>query len=271
MTQAQAPAGYFCSGMPYNRLGHGPRPLLIIQGLLFENKPQSSLATAMYRFLGHRYTVYSVMRKPRMPRGYTFQDMADDYATLVQEEFGGPVDVLGISTGGSLAQQFAADHPELVGRLVIHSSAYTFSADARALQLEVGRLAEQRGWRQAWAALLGYTLPPGPLNQPLTWLASHLMSLDPPDDPSDLIITIEAEDQFNFKDRLAQIAAPTLLAAGERDPFYSPALFRETTAGIPNARLCLYQGMGHPAGGKRFRQDVLAFLRGDAVGQRVHV
>lgn len=30
-----------CGGLPYNRLGQGPRPLVIFQGLMFENKPQS--------------------------------------------------------------------------------------------------------------------------------------------------------------------------------------------------------------------------------------
>jgi pimeloyl-ACP methyl ester carboxylesterase len=61
---------------------------------------------------------------------------------------------------------------------------------------------------------------------------------------------------------LREITVPTLVDAGEEDPFYSPALFRETATGIPNARLCLYPNMAHPAGGKQFQQDVLAFLRG---------
>jgi hypothetical protein len=34
-----ASAGYFRSGLPYNPFGHGPRPLVIFQGLVFENKP----------------------------------------------------------------------------------------------------------------------------------------------------------------------------------------------------------------------------------------
>jgi len=150
--------------------------------------------------------------------------MADDYAVMTREEFGGPVDVIGISTGGSIAQPFAADHPDLVRRLVIHSSAYTLNAAAKASQMEVGRLASQRRWREAWALLLGFTLPPGLLAGPQTWLSSLLLSLAPPKDPSDLVITIEAEDQFNFRERLAQIAAPTLVAAGDRDPFYTEAL-----------------------------------------------
>jgi pimeloyl-ACP methyl ester carboxylesterase len=88
--------------------------------------------------------------------------------------------------------------------------------------------------------------------------------LGAPKDPSDTVVTLEAEDKFNFKERLAQITAPTLVAAGEQDPFYTPALFRETAAGIPHARLILYPGMGHPASGKHFQQDVLAFLRESA-------
>jgi pimeloyl-ACP methyl ester carboxylesterase len=127
--------------------------------------------------------------------------------------------------------------------------------------MELGRLARQRRWREAWALLLGYMLPPGPLARPLTGLASRLLSLRPPKDPSDLGITIEAEDRFNFKERLAEITAPTLVVAGDRDPFYSETLFRETAAGIPNARLILYPGMRHPASGKQFERDVLAFLR----------
>jgi pimeloyl-ACP methyl ester carboxylesterase len=79
-------------------------------------------------------------------------------------------------------------------------------------------------------------------------------------DLSDLVVTIEAEDQHAFKERLLEISAPTLVIAGVDDPFYSPALFREMAAGIPDARLVLYEKMRHPATGKQFERDVLAFL-----------
>jgi pimeloyl-ACP methyl ester carboxylesterase len=62
---------------------------------------------------------------------------------------------------------------------------------------------------------------------------------------------------------LAQIAAPTLVVAGDRDPVYSETLFRETAAGIPQARLLLYPRMRHPAAGKQFERDVLPFLTED--------
>jgi pimeloyl-ACP methyl ester carboxylesterase len=266
MTHSSAKSGYFSNGLPYKRSGHGPRPLVIFQGLTFEHKPQA-IMLMMYKFLKNDYTLYGVLRKPQPPQGYMLGDMADDYAVMIREEFGGPVDLLGISTGGSIALQFAADHPDLVRRLVIHSSAHTLSDTAKQLQLEVARLAQQGRWMKAWARLIGTAFPRTGLgkwlSRPLVWFSAWLLSLNAPQDPTDLVVTIEAEDKFAFKDRLAEIAAPTLVAGGANDFFYSPALFRETADGIPNAKLCLYEKMGHPAGGKQFRRDVLAFLRNE--------
>lgn len=268
-----AKTGYFRNGLPYKRSGHGPRPLLIFQGLTFEHKPQAVMLT-MYKFLENDYTLYGVLRKTQPPQGYTLGDMADDCAVMIREEFGGPVDVLGISTGGSVALHFAADHPELVRRLVIHSSAHTLNDTAKQLQVDVARLAQQGRWRQAWAILVGTIYPQAGLgkwlSRPLVWLSAGLLSLSAPKDPTDLVVTVEAEDRLAFQDRLAEIAAPTLVAGGVDDFFYSPTLFRETAAGIPNAKLCLYEKMGHPAGGKQFRRDVLAFLRDESIISRSH-
>ncbi|MBN2004655.1 MAG: alpha/beta hydrolase [Anaerolineae bacterium] len=259
-------AGYAHNGLPYNRFGRGLRPLIVFQGLMFENKPQYGLTFSMYRFLEDEYTVYIVLRKPGLPVGYTMQDMADDYAAMIRQEFGGPVDVIGVSTGGSIALHFAADHPDLARRLVIHSSAHALGDEAKQVQLEVGRLAQQGRWRAAYAAMSSFMLPRAgmmkSLARPMVWLGSGLMTLmGTPQDPNDLVVTVEAEDKHNFKDRLGEITTPTLVIAGAQDPFYSPALFQETANGIPNARLVLYEKMRHPAMGKQFERDVLEFLR----------
>lgn len=77
-------------------------------------------------------------------------------------------------------------------------------------------------------------------------LGSGLMAWLAPKGPADLAVTAEAEARHQFKSRLSEIRTPTLVIAGARDPFYSPALFQETAAGIPGARLVLYEKMGHP-------------------------
>lgn len=256
--------GVFRNGLPYARFGTGPRPLVVFAGLGAENTVSPRMARMMYRFLGEAYTVHLVTRRPGLPQGCTLADMADDYATMITQEFGEPVDVIGVSTGASIALHFAADHPELVRRLVLHSGAHTLNDDAKRLQLEFARLGGLGRWQAAFALLSGTMLPrSGPLKaigRPLTQVAGWLMSRRPPKDASDLIITVQAEDALAFRDRLPEIRVPTLVAGGTEDPFYSAGLFRETAAGIPGARLALYEGMGHPAHGKRFHRDVLAFL-----------
>ena len=162
-------------------------------------------------------------------------------------------------------QHFAADHPELVRKLVIHSSAYMLSEPAKEGQMRVARLAERKKWRAAYAALMGVSLPKGPagyLLKPLFFVISLFGGafFGKPEDPSDTVTTIEAEDKHDFKDRLHEIQAPTLVIAGDKDPFYTVDLFRETAEGIPDSKLILYEGMGHPAGGKRFKRDLKDFL-----------
>jgi pimeloyl-ACP methyl ester carboxylesterase len=272
MNKAAAIAEYFHNGLPYNRIGYGSRNLIVFQGLTFENKPAYGLMAQVlvnpYKFLGKEFTTYVVGRKPNLPIGYTMKNMSDDYATMIKEEFEGPVDVIGVSTGGSIAQHFAADHPELIRKLVIHSSAHTLSDWTKDLQLRTAHYAKIRDWTAAYNTMLSPTLTRSGISKYLLkpiWRIGILLAgkFAAPADPSDLVVTIEAEDKHNFKDRLGHIAAPTLVVAGDSDPLYSPSLFRETAEGIPNGRLVLYKGMGHPAHGKQFQRDVSLFLNGN--------
>ncbi|WP_067470623.1 alpha/beta fold hydrolase [Nocardia amamiensis] len=58
---------------------------------------------------------------------------------------------------------------------------------------------------------------------------------------------------------------PTLVAGGDRDAFYPVETFRRTAAGIPDAQLVIYPGIGHMGVvvQARFAQDVVAFLGAD--------
>jgi pimeloyl-ACP methyl ester carboxylesterase len=260
-------AGYFRSGLPYNRLGRGPDALVVFQGLQWENRPLSGMSAwfikRMYRFLGEHYTVYIVVRRPGLPRGFSMGNMSDDYATMIDEEFGSPVDVLGISTGGSIALHFGADHPDLIRRLVIHSAAHSLGEEAKRSQMDAARYAEQGRWRAAFSEIMGFGIPPSWYAPLMKGFLSTIMALGAPEDPSDFITTIEAEDGHEFRARLPEIRVPTLVVSGTDDPCYPCKLVRETAEGIPGSRLILYEGMGHPASGREFRRDVLSFLKGE--------
>jgi len=96
-----------------------------------------------------------------------------------------------------------------------------------------------------------------PILQALFWILDK-HAFGSPSSLSDAQVEAEAEDKHDFEERLADIKLPTLIIGGEKDFFYP---IRETAAGIPNAKLVLYKGVGHGASIKRqFGEDVLAFL-----------
>ena len=270
MNRSTISAGFFHGGLPYNRFGWGPRIAVIFQGLWFENKPLTGFIArgqiGIYRFLNADYTSFLVTRRPDLPPGFSVRDMADDYAAMIRQEFDGPVDVIGVSLGGAVALQFAVDHPHLIRRLVIHSSAYTATELSQQAEQALARLAREGRWREAWAVFLRLThIPPGHWYTSLAVevISRALARVYAPRKLSDFVVSVEADVRFNIRDHLDEVQAPTLVVGGDRDPFYSPDLFRETAAGIRNAEFILYPGMGHPVSGKQFARDVLAFLRAD--------
>jgi pimeloyl-ACP methyl ester carboxylesterase len=255
--------GYSKNSLPYIRIEGGPRNLVIFEGLNFNHTPPSGLQLWMtsrnYRSFSSQFTVHYVGRKPGLPQEYSIKDMADDYAVMIENEIGSPVDIMGLSTGGPIAQQFVVDHPELVRRLVLASTGYALSESGAAAQRRVINLVRQEKWRTAAVTMAG-VMASGLARLVLIfflWMMGKSM-FKSANSPSDGLVELEAEDKFNFKERLVEIKTSTLVIGGEKDQFYP---IRETGAGIPSARVIIYPNAGHMASMKRrFNRDVLAFL-----------
>ena len=98
-----------------------------------------------FRFLGDAFTVDVVNRRPNLSTRSTMEQLAGDYATMLATEFDPPVDVVGASTGGSVALQLALDHPELVRRLFVYSSACRLGPAGRRFQQRIADLATPAG------------------------------------------------------------------------------------------------------------------------------
>lgn len=270
MAKLEATTGYFKNGLPYASFGNGAYKLVIFNALDFKHEPPSGpflrMVVGAFGCFTDRYTVYLVNRKRGLPNGYSIGDMSEDYATTIRDELGGPVDIMGMSLGGSIAQHFAVDYPNLVRRLVIASCAYRGSDEGDKVAMRLRELVLAHKWRAASATLGDCMFA----NQAKRYLFRLLMWIFPmlysPTGPSDGVIEIEAVPnyEYDFKERLAEIKVPTLVVGGDQDIFYPATLLRETAAGIPNARLILYEGLGHGAMfTKQLARDVLAFLTED--------
>lgn len=240
--------GQLHGGLPYRAIGAGP-PVVVFPGISADNADsgggQRRLNLRPFRPLARRFTVYVVNRKPGLLPGSTLGDMAGHYAEALTAEFGRPVPVIGVSTGGSIAQLLAAGCPEVVARLVLLASACRLSPYGREVQRRLAAHIAAGRPRRAWAVTgpaLAATTAGGRLAAALMWLSGKRMNAS---DPSDLLITIDAEDRFDATPTLPRIGAPTLVVGGDRDRFYGPDLFTETAQVIPGARLLLYRGKGH--------------------------
>lgn len=235
----QVSVGFLQDNVPYLRVGQGP-PLVSVLGLTSTHDPPTGtdrrFALSHTRPLARHFTVYVVNRRRGLELSASMSYIAGHLAAAIERDIGQPVLLEGTSTGGSVALQLSIDRPDLVRRLVLVSAAYRLGRRGRELQAEMARLIRAGQPRQAWASTITATLP-GWLrgaSRPLARLAVGPMV---PHDPTDLLVTIDAEDAFDVGADLPRVTAPTLVVGGSKDHFYSEHLFSETAAGVGDGRL----------------------------------
>jgi pimeloyl-ACP methyl ester carboxylesterase len=263
-----AETGTFLGEFPYVRFGNGSENLVILPGITLENGPPNRLAAWTYRLgfgrFAEGHTVYMINRRRGVPSHYTTREMAADYARVMEEKLG-PSRVMAFSTGGSIAQYVALDHPELVEKLILVVSASHLSDEGRETCERWRKLAHGRRWRELRADMASVNVT----SETNKRLARAFMAvfgrfvLGTPSDPSDFLTTLEADLGHDTTARVHEISAPTLIIGGSEDPFFSAGLLRENARRIPGAELRVYEGVGHgvPKERKRrYEDDALAFL-----------
>ena len=219
--------GVFDNGIPYVRFGKGEKILLVFSGGPGNDVP-SGLMLRMFtnglKLVAQNYVVWIVTRKSNLPEGYTTRDMSEDYADLIRKEFdGGPIDIMGVSYGGLIAQHLAADHSNLIRRLVIAMAAYKVGDEGKQLDTRFAELMSQGKTREASTTMISILYPGGikkHLFKFFMWLFGSLI-MSKPKNPSDLLVEAKAECEHDSKNRLAEINVPTLVIAGDED-FYFP-------------------------------------------------
>jgi 2-succinyl-6-hydroxy-2,4-cyclohexadiene-1-carboxylate synthase len=185
----------------------------------------------------------------RRPRA-SVERTADDLAAIVRRLGAARVDVVGYSLGARIALRLAVVHPEAVGRLVLEApSAGIADPAARAARAvadaERARLVVSEGieaFAARWEAepvLAGEAALPAAARARQAAIRRSHASLG-------LAASLVYAGQGAMEplhDRLAAVAAPTLVVAGVDDPIRARA--EEVAAGIPGAGLVLVPGAGH--------------------------
>jgi pimeloyl-ACP methyl ester carboxylesterase len=271
--KAATETGTFLGEFPYVRFGSGPEKLVILPGITLDNEPPNRFAAWTYRLgfgrFARDYTVYVINRRRGMPPGYTTQDMAQDYARVIEGELG-TSHLIGFSTGGSMAQYVALDHPGALRSLTLVVSACRLSEEGREICERWRALAREGRWRELRVDMASVTVS-GETNKRLARAFARVFGrfvLKVPSDPQDFLTTLEADLNHDTTGRLGEISPPTLIIGGSEDPFFSESLLRETAEKIPDATLHIYDGVGHgvPKERKRRYEEVTLAFIGDHRG-----
>ena len=121
--------------MHYVRFGRGGKNLVILPGLgdgLTTVKGTALPMALMYRTFARDYTVYMFSRRNHLPEGYDTRSMARDLKEAMNALNIDRADLLGVSMGGMIAQHFAADYPDRIGKLVLAVTSRRSAGNKRA-------------------------------------------------------------------------------------------------------------------------------------------
>ena len=263
-------SGTFATGMEYLTWGTGPKTLLYIQGGPGSAVPKG-MGLRMFRrlldpYAKAGYAVWVITRRRHMPAGHSIADMADDYAQVISEEFGGRVDlVVGESYGGLIAQYLAAFHPGSFGHMAMVVTGAEVNDWGKDVDSRYGAALARGDRAGAGTVFAEYLLPA----KSMRWVRrligpligrSLLAGLDCPG--GDILVESQAEEAFDSRAVLPRIQAPVLLLCGDSDRFFPRDVVEETARLIPGCTLIWYKGKGHLRAGssRRIVYDILAFV-----------
>ena len=199
---------------------------------------------------------------PKPESGYLIEDLAGDVVGLMDELEIGRAVVVGHSMGSWVARQIAIEHPERVLGLVLAGSFQASVAaepDVAAAMRELADVPDPVTDEVARAFQLSTLATPIAREQLDAFVAESLKV--PAGIWRDLFLGFAEIDQA---DGVAELAIPALLVWGDRDEFIPREVQDELLETLPEARLEVYEGVGHAVHWerpKRFAADVAAFSR----------
>jgi pimeloyl-ACP methyl ester carboxylesterase len=258
--------GTFTGRFAFVRIGTGAAPLVVLPGLSVTNGAPGRLAAAAYargfRRLARGRTLYVVHRPHGLADGTTTADLAAEYAAVLGPELG-TFDLMGLSTGGMIAQRLALAHPDAVRRLALVVAGARLAPSGQQICRRWLELAGARRWRELHGDLAAAVVD-GPVPQRLARTVLRLTGRAPTDaEAADFVATTSAVLAHDTTADLADLRMPALVVGGALDPFFPAAALEATAAAIPDAALRVFPRSGHGVPKQRsaaVQDAVAAFL-----------
>lgn len=246
----------------FDRDGDGP-PLLLMHGA----EASRQMFAALVPYLAKHFSVIAYDQRDcgesEGPESTsTLADLADDARHLVDALGFARAHVFGSSFGGRVAQALALRHPRSVDRLVLGST-WPLPQSYEALCPDAQRLAELRQGLPATAEELATWFFPETFLEQRPELRRLFANARPESARS---ARRAATVQTTLDHGAADIAAPTLVLAGELDRVVRPGVTLAMAEQIPDAATASLAGVGHATALQApalLAQHIVRFLRPD--------
>lgn len=233
--------------MDYIRFGSGKRTLIMLPGLgdgLRTVKGTALPMALMYRMFCKDFTVYAFSRKEPLSNGCTTRDMAFDLAEAMEQLGIEKADIFGVSMGGMIAQHFAIEFPEKVGKLILavtSSKPNPILTESVQEWITLAKSGDHAAFMDSnLRRIYSYTY-----YRRNRWMIPLVGKLTKPKSYDRFFSQADACLTHDAFDRLSEIHAPTLVVGGEKDLALGGAASREIAAKISGAQLLMYPQWGH--------------------------
>ncbi len=173
-------------------------------------------------------------------------DLASLAATWIASFADGPVDVVGLSFGGMVAQHLALDHPYLVRTLALLDTSPAFGLDGvttpeQWLASRITPMHDERSDDERLAAVVSGLVGPDCPDEIRDYMVESMRAVP----KATLDAACSALVHHDTRARLPELRVPTVVAVGEYDT-ETPLAYAEVLASlIPDARLVVIPRAGH--------------------------
>ncbi len=251
--------------MDYFKFGQGEETLVILPGLSVQSVMGLADAVAnAYKLLTDDFTVYVFDRRKELPAAYSVYDMAQDTAEAFQVLGLRHVSVLGASQGGMIAMLVAIEHPDLVQKLVLCSTAARM-AETQYQAIERWVQLAKAGCAADLYLAFGEALYPHDTFEQLRLLLIDAAKTVTDEELDRFVILAEGMKGFDVTGDLGEIACPVFLVGSKDDRVLgadATEQIAQRLSGRSDFSLHMYDGYGHAVydTAPDFKERVLRFL-----------
>ena len=247
--------------MDYFVFGEGKKPFVMLPGLSLKKTTASAQSVAgAYREFGKDFTVYVFERKNDIEAGYSIEKMAEDTAAVMNYLGIKDAYIFGVSQGGMIAQCMAANHPELVKKLILASTAAQENENSKATFAKWICSALKGDTRALVGSFLDYLYSDEFLDKYKAMIL-NLYDGTTSDELVRFCILAAACAGFDLSPLLRKIKCPVLVIGSKQDKIFSADDFRflcEKTGG----EIYLYKDFGHAVYDEApdFKEHIMKFF-----------